>query len=127
MEDHQGDFKSIKVIKFNNRKEDWTEFALKFRAIANERGYDEILEGTVSVPRDTDVSGGEESARVKAANKRGYRDLILATKDTLLTMVANAKTDALPKGDICMAWKKLGKRWDPKSREDKIDSLMKFI
>ena len=59
MEDHQGDFKSVKVIKFNNRKEDWTEFVLKFKAIADERGHEEILEGTVNVPRDTDVSGGE--------------------------------------------------------------------
>ena len=42
-------------------------------------------------------------------------------------MVANAKTEALPKGDLYMAWKKLEKRWDPKSREDKIDSLTKFI
>ena len=41
---------------------------------------EEILKGPVSVPRDTDVSGGEESAQVKAANERGYRDLILATK-----------------------------------------------
>ena len=56
MEDHQGDFKSIKVIKLYNRKENWTEFVLKFRALAEERGYDGILEGTVSVPRDTDVS-----------------------------------------------------------------------
>ena len=101
--------------------------ALKFKAIADERGYDEILEGTVNIPRDTDVSGGEASAQVKAANKRGYRDLILATKDTSLTMVANAKTDALPKGDLHLAWKKLEKRWDLKSREDKIDSLTKFI
>ena len=127
MEDHQGDFKPIKVIKFKNRKEYWTEFALKFKAIAAERGYDEILEGTVSVPRDTDVSGREEGAQVKAAKKGGYRDLILATKDTLLTMVANAKTDVLPKGDLCIAWKKLEKRWDPKSMEDKIDSLTEFI
>ena len=62
MEDHQGDFKSIKVIKFNNRKEDWTEFALKFKAIADERGYNEILDGTVNVPRDTDMTGGEANA-----------------------------------------------------------------
>ena len=62
MEDHQGDFKSIKVIKFNNRKDVWTEFALKFIVIVDERGYDEILEGIVSVPSDTDVSRGEESA-----------------------------------------------------------------
>ena len=81
----------------------------------------------MNVPRDTDVSGGEKGAQVKAANKRGYRDLILATKDTSLTMVANAKTEALPKGDLHMAWKKLEKRWDPKSREEKIDSLTKFI
>ena len=73
------------------------------------------------------MTGGEESAQIKAANKIGSRDLILATKDTSLTMVANAKTDALSKGDLHLAWKKLERRWDPKSREDKIDSLMKFI
>ena len=94
MEDHQGDFKLIKVIKFNNRKEDWTEFYLKFKRIAYERGDDEILEGTGNVPRYTDMTGGEASAQIKAANKRGYRDLILATKDTSLTMVSNAKRDA---------------------------------
>ena len=127
MEDHQGDFKSIKVIKFNNRKEDWTEFALKFKAIADEREYNEIFEGTVNGPRDTDVSGGEESAQIKTANTRGYRGIILATKDTSLTMVANTNTDALPKGDLHLARKKLEKRWDPKSTEDKIDSLTEFI
>ena len=71
--------------------------------------------------------GGEVNAQLRAANRRGYRDLILATKDTSLTMVANAKTDALPKGDMHLAWKKLEKRWDPKSREDKIDSITKFM
>ena len=67
-----------------------------------------------------------KNAQVKAANKSGYRNLILATKDTSLTMVANAKTDALPKGDLHLAWKKPEKRWDRKSREDKINSLTKF-
>ena len=43
------------------------------------------------------MSGGEASAQVNAANNREYRDLVLATKDTSLRMVANAKTDALPK------------------------------
>ena len=115
------------MIKFNNREEDWREFALKFKAIADERGYDEILGGTVNVPRVTDVSGGEEGAWVKAVSKREYRDLILATKDTSLTMVANAKIKAQPKGDLNMPWKKLEKRWDLKSRENEIDSPTKFI
>ena len=99
----------------------------KIMLIADERVYDKILEGTVNVPRDSDMTGREANAQINAANKRGYRDLILATKDTSLTMVANAKTDALPKGDLHLAWKKLEKRWDPKSRDDKIDSLSKFI
>ena len=62
MEDHQGDFKLIKVIKFNNTKEDWMEFALKFNAVADERGYDKILEGAVNVPQDSDMTGGEANA-----------------------------------------------------------------
>ena len=62
MEDHQEDFKLIKVFKFNNKKEDWRELTLKFKAIADERGYDEILEGNVDVPRDADMSGREASA-----------------------------------------------------------------
>ena len=81
----------------------------------------------MDVPIDADMSGGEVNTQLKAANKKGYRDLILATKDTSLTVVAHAKTDALPKGDLHLPWKKLEKRWDPKSREDKIDSITKFI
>ena len=103
MEDHQGDFKSIKVIQFNNRKEDWTEFDLKLKAIADKRGYDEIQEGTRNVPRDTDTTCRAENAQSKAENKRGCRDLILATKDTSVTMVANSKTDELPKGYLYLA------------------------
>ena len=35
-------------------------------------------------------------------------------------MVANAQTDELPIRDLHLAWMKLEKRWDPKSREDKL-------
>ena len=42
--------KSIKVYKFNNTKEKWHEFALKFRVIAADRGYSDILEGVVTPP-----------------------------------------------------------------------------
>ena len=124
MEDHRGDFKSIKVIKSNNKHEDWTEFDLNLKAIADERGYDEILEGTLNVSRDTDMSGGEANAQVKAANKRGYRDLILATKDTSLTMVSNTETDALPKRGLHLAWKKLEKRGILSQERTKLTLLL---
>ena len=56
------------------------------------------------------MTDGEENAQIKAANKRGCRDPILATKDISLTMVANAKTAELPKGHLHLTWKKLEKR-----------------
>ena len=46
MSEDKDDLKSIKVYKFNNMKEGWHEFALKFRVIADSRGYDDIIEGT---------------------------------------------------------------------------------
>ena len=46
MSDDKDDLKSIKVYKFDNTKENCHEFALKFRVIADSRGYDEIIDGT---------------------------------------------------------------------------------
>ena len=48
MSDEKDDFRSIKVYKFNNTKENWYEFALKFRVIADNRGYEGIIDGTVT-------------------------------------------------------------------------------
>ena len=48
MSEEKDDLKSIKVYKFNNAKERWHEFALKFRVIADDRGYDDIIEGIVT-------------------------------------------------------------------------------
>ena len=44
MSDDKDDLKSIKVYKFDNTKETWHEFALKFRVIADSRGYEEIID-----------------------------------------------------------------------------------
>ena len=51
MSEEKDDLKSIKVYKFSNTKESWHEFALKFRVIADSRGYEEIIDGTKS-PHD---------------------------------------------------------------------------
>ena len=50
MSDEKDDLNSIKVYKFNNTKENWHEIALKFRVIADSRGYDGIIDGTVTPP-----------------------------------------------------------------------------
>ena len=47
MSEEKDDLKSIKVYKFDNTKEKWHEFALKFRVIADTRDYWGIIDGSV--------------------------------------------------------------------------------
>ena len=50
MSEERDDLKSIKVYNFNNTKESWHEFALKFRVIADTRDYWGIIDGSVVPP-----------------------------------------------------------------------------
>ena len=50
MSEEKDDLKSIKVYKFNSTKENWHEFALKFRVIADYRDYLRIIDGSVVPP-----------------------------------------------------------------------------
>ena len=50
MSEEKDSLKSIKVYKFNNTKESWHEFAIKFRVIADDRGYDDMIESIVTPP-----------------------------------------------------------------------------
>ena len=53
--------------------------------------------------------------------------MVLATKEMSLTIVGNAKSNNLPSGDLHLAWRKVEKRWDPKTREDKVNLLTKIL
>ena len=55
MSEEKDDLKSIKVYKFNNTKEKWHEFALKFRVIADTRDYWGIIDGSVVPPDELAV------------------------------------------------------------------------
>ena len=85
MEDSQNEIKSIKVIKLNNKKEDWDEFAQKFKAIPDEKGYVGILNGseTVRAEKATVAANdkGREMSRLMKVNKRGYRHLVFTAKN----------------------------------------------
>ena len=55
MSEEKDDLKSIKVYKFDNTKEKWHEFALKFRVIAGTRDYWRIIDGFVVPPDELAV------------------------------------------------------------------------
>ena len=52
MSEEKDGLKSIKVYRFNNTKESWHDFALKFGVIADYRGYSDIIEGIVTPPHE---------------------------------------------------------------------------
>ena len=139
MSEEKDNLKSIKVYKFNNTKENWHEFALKFRVIADTRGYNGIIDGTM-VPPDKQITitvtaedkgdalkEKKEKLKARAANKMGYRDLVISTEGISLNIVENAVSDELTKGDLKKAWERLERRWNPKTREDKVEVHTRFL
>ena len=139
MSEEKDDLKSIKVYKFNNVKESWHEFALKFQVIADTRGYAGIIDGTTVPPAEqevitiaTDDKGDvlkekKEKLKARLANKTGYRDLVMSTDGISLNIVNNARSDELTRGDLKKAWDRLEQRWNPKTREDKVEVYTKFL
>ena len=139
MSEEKDGLKSIKVYKFNNTKESWHEFALKFRVIADDRGYDDIIAGIVTPPDekenheilDNDIAAVKQAKKEKqlarAANKKGFRDLVMSTEGISLNIVGNAVSDKLTRGDLKKAWGRLERHWNSKTREDKVQFYTKFL
>ena len=131
--------KSIKVYKFNNMKEGWHEFILKFRVIADHRGYDDVIEGKEVAPdekEDLDIleadlapvkKSKKEKQLARAAHKKGYRYLVMSTEGNSLNFVENSTSDKLTKGDLKKAWGRLERCWNPKTREDKVELYTTFL
>ena len=139
MSEEKDGLKSIKVYKFNNMKERWHEFALKFRVIADDRGYDDIIEGIVTPldekedleildKEDAEVKKAKKEKQLaRAANKKGFRDLVMSTEGILLNIVENSTSDKLTRRDLKKAWGRLERRWNPKTREDDVQFYTKFL
>ena len=131
MSDDKDDLRSIKVYKFNNTKENWYELALKFRVIADSRGYEDIIDGT-KTPTDekenletlsddnvVEQKAKKEKLAARVANKKGYRDLVMSTEGISLNILENATSDKLSNGDLRKAWGRLKRRWNPKPERTK--------
>ena len=63
----------------------------------------------------------------RAVNKMGYRDLVMSTEGITLNIVENAISEELTKGDLKKAWERLERRWNQKTRDDKVEVYTKFF
>ena len=65
--------------------------------------------------------------KARTANNMGCRDLVMSTEGISLNIVENAVSEELMKGDLKKAWERLERRWNPKTREDKVEVYTKFL
>ena len=62
---------------------------------------------------------------MRAANKKGYRDLVMSTEVISLNIVENSTSDKMTKGDLRKAWGRLVRCL--KTREYKVEVYTKFL
>ena len=51
----------------------------------------------------------------------------MSTEGISFTVVQNAASEELPSGDMKKAWERLERRWNTKTREDKVEVYTKFL
>ena len=85
-EEQTEDIKTIRVLTFSSKQQDWDEWSQKFLSMAAERGYRDIMEDKEKPPREKLVidekkadgmfrvseSERNEIKRKRKANVRGY-------------------------------------------------------
>ena len=69
----------------------------------------------------------KDKLKARAANKMGYRDLVMSTEGISLNIVENAVPEELTRGDWNKAGDRLERRWNLKTRENKVDVYTKFL
>ena len=93
------------------------------RPLPDEKDNLEILSGDNVVVQ----KAKKDKLPARMANKKGYRDLVMSTEGISLNIVENATSGELSKGDLRKAWGRLERRWNPKTREDKVQVYTKFL
>ena len=81
--------KSIRILTFSGKKEDWTMWSDKFLAKASMKGYDVILDGSTIIkdddPSTLSTTQREAHEEAEKLNKRAYNELIFPLLHVLLS------------------------------------------
>ena len=108
------DEKSIRIISFSGKRNDWRVWSRKFLAVAEKRGYKKVLTGTTTI---TSSSTDEE----KQLGINAYNDLLLSMSESISFGLVDESTSATcPDGDAAKAWKKLKSRYESQTSASKV-------
>ena len=106
--------KSIRIIPFSGKRNDWRVWSRKFLAVAEKRGYKKVL--TKSLELTSNSTDEEKQLGVNA-----YNDLLLAMNESIsFGLVDESKSAVCPDGDAAKAWEKLMKRFESRTSASKV-------
>ena len=122
------DEKTIRILAFTGKKEDWNMWSEKFMAKASIRGFDEILEGTLKCPKDDATNLNKKEETAKALNKIAFNELVLsATDNVTASLIKSAKYGSIRKGDAHDAWNKLKAKYEPNTGKELLDLNKEYM
>ena len=112
--------KSIRIISFTGKKQDWRKWSRKFLAMAVKRGYKDVLLGVLKTK-------GSMTDEEKVKNGHAYNDIMLSmNEDVSFGLVDEACSEEMPEGDSALAWKRLEAKYDSQTNSSKV-KLMKQL
>ena len=123
----ENDEKTIRILKFSGKEEDWRMWSAKFMAKAKLRGFTEILDGTKDAPKDSVAGATDASKELAVLNDKAYNELVLSCIDeTSFSIVDGAKTDEMKGGDAKLAWNQLKLRFEPDTGTELVRLMREY-
>ena len=109
--------RGVKIPAFSGTSEAWTTWEPRFIAMADLKGYGELLTGDLLITSDVG-----EIAAFKKKNREAYNGLLL-TNDTreCIQLIMAQKTAEYPRGDARKAFLLLENKFKPKYKHTKLD------
>lgn len=110
--------KSIRVISFDGKIENWRVWKLKFLAKSTHGGYKGAIDGTFVIPdEDVELDADDvDELKNRKANFLAYTSLCLSCEGVAFGCVEKAQTTALPSGDAALAWRNLCAKYEPRTQ-----------
>ena len=109
-------------MTFDGKKENWTMWSEKFLAKATLKGYEDILNGKIDVPKDDEEKTTEEQKKATKLNKLAYNELMLSCTDKKsFAIVKAAKISKYKSGNAKFAWDNLKTKFEPNTGAELVD------
>ena len=116
--------RDVKLPVFKGKTDDWRMWSAKFVSFATFKDFDGILLGKEKIPtEETD----QNYKRMKKLNNYGFYCLNYAIEcKVCFNIIDSCRSENLPEGDCCRAWKMLKDKFEPSQAGTKQNLLMEF-